>query len=632
MSATPSGKTDKVTVANLLDPRLEPDTVAPFAAVLGPVENTHYSLNASSVGNDSILINNIVTRGAGRGYLNTFELEVTARLTVEVALNEGATGSNIVYEPAQFMLNSFPLSRCAANIHVTLNGTGIDSQPQQYIRAKERYWSQERLDKSYANVCPAKKCWMASELPRNYMTGESQSLERDWFPYRRFDRALYTPYSSKNEDCILPGYHLRAQLTAGSPTATLTATYRWREPIFCTPFASRYDETWGKPIYGLTSLDIAYTLQGLQNMFNIMMTPLTSITSFNVDILDAVLRYQVLTTPPEFPIPTSITLPYRRMVPYATPVTLEMKPGSRNHFMSGVYTLNQVPNAIWVYVGPKLADLQTAPYDYYPGSVPAMGPGKSYSYNKLFAPIANISISCANTTRILANAQVEDLYRIAKTNGCEDSFTSWGRLSYSSYRSDMPDPAESVNPVYNPGAGSCLRLIPGVDIILPDQQLVPGANAKDMVFQVEGDWLTPPNMPDNYRDCALWLIMEYVGVLTITPGSCNVDLNPIAKDSFVATPLTSAEAVNATQSPSLGEMEGSGFWDKVLKGLKAIHSYAKKYKIPSKLAKYIPTVGEPISQALDMLGYGYRGVPMKRPRMSPSSVSGGKVMDLSDFT
>lgn len=631
MSATPSGKTDKVTVANLLDPRLEPDTVAPFAAVLGPMENTHYSLNASSVGNDSILINNIVTRGAGRGYLNTFELEVTARLTVQVDVVEGATANNITYTPRHFMLNSFPLSRCAANIHVTLNGTGIDSQPQQYIRAKERYWNQERLDRSYANVCPARKCWMASELPRNYMTGSGGDNTVDLYPYRRSERPAYTPFSSRNEDCILPGYHLRTVLSPSQTTATLTATYRWREPIFCTPFASRYDETWGKPIYGLTSLDIAYTLQGLQNMFTINMEPLTSITSFQVDILDATLRYQVLTTPPEFPIPSSITLPYRRMVPYATPVQLQLKPGSLNHFMSGVYTLNQVPNAIWVYVGPKLSDLQTAPPDVYLAPIPAQGSGKSYSYNKLFAPIANISINCANTTRILANAQVEDLYRIAKTNGCEDSFTSWGRLTYSHTVMDQADPAEDTHSVFHPGAGSCLRLIPGVDIILPDQQLVPGANAKDMVFQVEGDWYTPPNMPDNYRDCALWLIMEYVGVLTITPGSCNVDLNPIAKDSFVATPLTSAEAVNA-QSPSLGEMEGSGFWDNVLKGLKAIHSFAKKYKIPSKLAKYIPTVGEPISQALDMLGYGYRGVPMKRPRMSPSSVSGGKVMDLSDFT
>lgn len=632
MSATPSGKSTKVTVANLLDPRLEPDTVAPFAAVLGPVENTHYSLNASSVGNDSILINNIVTRGAGRGYLNTFELEVTARLTVQVAVDEGVADPNIYYKPEDFMLNSFPLSRCAANIHVTLNGTGIDSQPQQYIRAKERYWSQERLDRSYANVCPVKKCWMASERPRNYITGANAAGPMIGLPYRQNLTQAITPYASYNDDCRLFGSNLYVRLLSSVRTATLTATYRWREPIFCTPFASRYDETWGKPIYGLTSLDIAYTLQGLQNMFTINKHPLSTIESVQVDILDATLRYQVLTTPPEFPIPSSITLPYRRMVPYATPVQLQLRPGSLNHFMSGVYTLNQVPNAIWVYVGPKLSDLQTAPSDYYPNSDPAEGPGKSYSYNKLFAPIANISINCANTTRILANATVEDLYRIAKTNGCEDSFTSWGRLSYSRGGYNLPDPAESTIEGFNPGAGSCLRLIPGVDIILPDQQLVPGANAKDMVFQVEGDWITPPNMPDNYRDCALWLIMEYVGVLTITPGSCNVDLNPIAKDSFVATPLTSAEAVNG-QTASLNDMEGSGFWDNVLKGLKTIHAFAKKYKIPSKLAKYIPTVGEPLSQALDMLGYGRRGLPpMKRPRVFPSSVSGGKVMKLSDFT
>lgn len=632
MSATPSGKSTKVTVANLLDPRLEPDTVAPFAAVLGPMENTHYSLNASSVGNDSILINNIVTRGAGRGYLNTFELEVTARLTVQVAVDEGVESPNIYYYTNNFQLNSFPLSRCAANIHVTLNGTGIDSQPQQYIRAKERYWNQERLDRSYANVCPVKKCWMASERARNYLTGTVGQNSMSGFPYRKNLTEAFTPYGSQNDDCRLPGSNLYVRLQSSNRTATLTATYRWREPIFCTPFASRYDETWGKPIYGLTSLDIAYTLQGLQNMFTINKQPLSTIESVQVDILDATLRYQVLTTPPEFPIPSSITLPYRRMVPYATPVQLQVKPGSVNHFMSGVYTLNQVPNAIWVYVGPKLSDLQTAPSDYYPGSAPTEGPGKSYSYNKLFAPIANISINCANTTRILANATVEDLYRIAKTNGCEDSFSSWGRLSLNNSMYDLPDPAESTDLVFNPGAGSCLRLIPGVDIILPDQQLVPGANAKDMVFQVEGDWITPPNMPDNYRDCALWLIMEYVGVLTITPGSCNVDLNPIAKDSFVATPLTSAEAVNG-QTASLSDMEGSGFWDNVLKGLKTIHAFAKKYKIPSKLAKYIPTVGEPISQALDMLGYGRRGVPpMKRPRVFPSSVSGGKVMRLSDFT
>ena len=164
------------------------------------------------------------------------------------------------------------------------------------------------------------------------------------------------------------------------------------------------------------------------------------------------------------------------------------------------------------------------------------------------------------------------------------------------------------------GMGSVLRLIPGVDIILPDKQLIPGSNANNMVLQVEAEF-TFPRLPPEFSDIALWLLFEYVGVATVTPGQCEVTMNPLGSGAIAETaPL---QSTTATEPPST--TEGSGWLDTA----KDIFGKVKQSGLIGNLASMIPGVGAVAGPVLKTLGFGSGGV--KRGR------SGGAQMALGDF-
>ena len=227
-----------------------------------------------------------------------------------------------------------------------------------------------------------------------------------------------------------------------------------------------------------------------------------------------------------------------------------------------------------------------------------------WASNKLFGFLKHVSISMANTTQILNTADIPDLYRIAKMNGCQDSFRQWGIM-------DMVDPR--VTNENNPGEttyigpGSVLRLIPGQDIVLPDNDLIPGANANNMVFQCEATFDIPPHSKE-LGTYALWVLFEYVGMATIRVGSCDITMNPLGNGAVMAN----APIVSPTSEITEGEAAG-GFSLGALVGT-ALQT-ARNHKLVSRLLRTLAGKAE-------TAGYGIS--PMKRAR-------GGAVMGYGDF-
>lgn len=398
-------------------------------------------------------------------------------------------------------------------------------------------------------------------------------------------------------------------------------TVTWREPVFCSPFSSRYDATFGRPLYNITSMDLTFTLQNLGNMIRIQNVDYglkgftdggggdttinkgawnnrTYVKDYNINILSAQLCYQVMTIPPTITKPLSTLVPYRRFVPYITDfpqnpnsgATNEALPLSGGHIQlkSGVYTLNEIPTAIWVFCAPSKSRYQenaedcavgaaNTPITFAPNPTEqggtkhvALNTGEgNWDSNKLFGFMEHINITMANTTQILNTAEPVDLYRIAKYNGCEDSYLAWGVydacaqkpcetkvVSYSTIGSDTVDSATvgiAVPKRNYYGPGSVLRLIPGQDLIIPGEALIPGANAKNMVFQCEGNFYIPPHTLSQNR-YALWLLFEYVGVAAISPGQCEITMNPLGDGSIMDV----SPVMSGTSDESEGVLDDIG--------------------------------------------------------------------------
>ena len=248
----------------------------------------------------------------------------------------------------------------------------------------------------------------------------------------------------------------------------------------------------------------------------------------------------------------------------------------------------------------------------------------NWDTNRLFGFIKKINISMANTTQILATAEPHDLYRIAKANGCEDSYWSWAgddtvNPTYKSTYRMQEGGCTGTTPMCF-GAGSVLRLKPGVDLIVPDQPLIPGANANNMVFQCSAEFFVPPHSPNHSR-YALWLLFEYVGVAAISPGQCEITMNPLGSGEIMAV----SPVMSATSEATEGELEGSGFWDRV-KRAAGIAGQLADDGIISMILKRIPGA-QGASDWAKKHGFGEPSTKRSRGGSTPGgSCVGGAVM------
>lgn len=631
MSDTPS-----VSTVQVIDSRIEPQPEPVYANTIGPDQNQFYKIPASGISDTYITFNNLTTLGKDRAYLDTFEVEVTVEVSFEADPDLGA-----VSPPPHgfFMPVSFPFNSVCEQARVNINGGAFFNSPMATIRAKERYWDDEKLQKSFANHTPCQKPFLQDECCIAQNPASVALLEAGF--YNRYRTRMFggqTGFASRaNGPLTTTNFSIFGNYVSSATSSKKTLNLVWREPIFCSPFSSRYDATYGRPLYNITSIDLAFNLVDLRNMFLVLNK---NLTSYEVHIKEIQLCYQVLTV--TAPLNHSFTVvPYRRYVPYITDYPQNPVSGeaivSGLKITSGVYTLNEVPTAIWVFLAPNLSEYQRFEWD---GQGRALDDETAYctdhsrhTNNKLFGFMKHISITCGNTTQILNTATVYDLYRIAKANGCQDNFEDWSKANPFDHAMVVDTHSTTGNqwfhptpPVSVPGCGSVLRLIPGTDIVLPEQKLTPGANANNLVLQVEATF-DYYGLGDRPRNIALWLLFEYVGVASITPGNCVVTMNPLGNGAIMAAaPTISGTSSENEATPST--TEGSGWLDKIKSALGVANKLAKDTKIISSALKYIPGIGETASNFASQFGYGY-----KRPRLDDDgSMSGGAVMGLGDFT
>lgn len=675
-----------VKTTQVIDPRIEPQPDPVYQYVIGPTQNQFYHIPASSTSNSFISFNNLTTLGVDRAYLDTFEIEISAKITfhtnksaVTAASGDDANAFNtvknnlLIPKPDEWTFDSFPFNKCVDSARVNINGGTFFSEPLSYLRAKERYMDQRALSKCYENVCPTHRAFGQTEsgmvynqnysdtdaLALNYHTSASPAIPT------RYGKGVFN--SLLSEEGMSGGFNNDfIQVTNVSMSTTGDTVYQvqWREPVMVSPFSSRYDATFGRPLYNITSLDLAFNLQNLGNMIRLAnyrhvgdnsttlsddsaihnvaaIEKLLYVKSYDVEITHAELYYQVETLPSNLVKPMTTLVPYRRYVPYITKV--DQTPnfngtiGTPATVSSGVYTLNEIPTAIWLFVAPSKSEFQEnnmSPQNLVTTGATSVTQIPSWDTNKLFAYIKHVSIDMANTTQLLNTCAVHDLYRIAKANGCEDSFLSWSgsntQAAYypvknSTYQTSLTTMETPKTQWY--GAGSVLRLIPGVDLVVPDQALIPGANANNMVFKANVTYEYPPGL--NYKEWSLWILFEYVGVGAISPGQCEITMNPLGSGEIMAA----SPIVSATNENTEGTLGGAGFWDKVKKFLGIAHHVAKDNQLVSKLLRVAAdsgALGEKgskiagrVADTASKIGYGEPGC--KRTR-------GGAVMGLGDWT
>jgi len=638
-------KTTQVT-----DPRIEPQPDPVYTYVVGPTQNQFYTLNNSAMSDSYVAFNNLTTLGTDRAYLDTMELLITAEISFIDGRPANDDDNPFKMPPDSWTFDSFPFNKRCEQIRVNINGGSFFSEPLSYLKAKERYMDQRSLSRCYENICPIHRAYGQTESGKVY-TGKTSAkdaqclntpfsytvnggnvvdISSGWGVPTRYGIGMFNAMQSDQgldgafNNAIVETDQVETGLKTNYEGDTQKYTVTWREPICCSPFSSRYDATYGRPLYNITSLDLSFNLISLENMIRAANYRTEGnakgvLKEIKVHLKDVQLCYQVMTIPSTLNKPLTTLVPYRRFVPYVTagPSDTDISNGlavNDYEILSGTYTLNEIPTAIWVFCAPDKASYQTNVMDI--GGADAtnnVNYGGNFDSNKVFGFLKHISINMANTTQILDTAKVEDLYRIAKANGCEDSFLAWGR-----YKTVNPKGNGSSIGTYFHGPGSVLRLIPGVDLVVPDQALIPGANANNMVFQARAKFYIPPHSKQSQPKYSLWLLFEYVGVAAISPGQCEVTMNPLGSGEVMAV----SPVISGTTDATDGTLGGAGIWDRIRKALGVANHIAKDTGIVSKILKAInnPTA-QKMGEYLASKGYG---APAKKCK-------GGAVMGLGDW-
>lgn len=597
-----------VDVRTVADSRVVAEQGVVLNQYVGPLNWEHYRIPASGLSNTQVTFANLVTLGTNRIYDSNFEIEYT----LEVQLHQNTATMDETHIVNLLKMQPFPLHWVTDQLRININGAACMVRPQENLPQRMMYWRQRILDKT-CSYCPHTKCPMIYD-PYLYDFDDDQEFLNFQMKYgKSISRDMGTRLPCV--DFTWDGTTQKAKIVI-------------REPVLCPPFNQRLDNIYQAPLFNVTSIDLVYQLNNLKHMFaptyrvSMLGTPsVPTVTPFlsyflpssiqSINITSANLCFNVASMPPGMTVPPMLQLPYYDNVCYVTdcPVT----PGTTGNvtMTSGVYTLAQVPTAIYIFVSEN--------QQFRTGSAACAAGGGGVTvedYNWSLCPIRDINITMGNNTQLLNTTSEFDRYQMALANGLED--VTWEEFTRAviprSYATNLRDWDEGM------ANNKCiLRLIPGVDLLIPDKRLVGGMDAGQLVFQVQvsADVSSVPDAMQPYL--SLWIMFEYCGILTIEPVHAQIDMVPLKSEPPIGgiDTVTNSHADNATGGGEGTNPTGAGILDWIkgaYKGIKGLWN---------------SSLGKTVRGAADKFLDG--GMFMPTSKRGVRSATGGSIIGGGDF-
>ena len=606
-------------VRTIADPRVVDESGVVMNQYVGPLNWEHYKIPASGLSDSQITFANLVTLGTNRIYDSNFQVEYTIQvdLTDTMLAAHVSDGKYSTHDVGRLLkFNPFPLHWVTDQLRINVNGSACMSRPQESLLQRMMYWRQNVLDKT-CSFCPHTKAPMFGEYMKSFLTPEMENRMR--LNSQKYDRSVGKEYDTELP-CVRFHYNIDTHI----------AEITFREPVLCPPFNQRLDKIYQRPIFNVTSIDIVYQLNDIRKMLlplgitafsdashgvEVLTSYLMTLNEIHAHLTSAQLCFNVASMPPGMTVPPSMTMPYYDNVCYVTQAQAP-RPSESFEITSGVYTLAQVPTAIYIFAGANQMARGTI--------LPTIRePEGSTTYpntltESFFCPIKHINITMGNNTQLLNTTSEYDRYQMCIANGLEDC--SWEEFSRpylespatwywnGTARGTMTPYGSGGVPFYGAGGHGnrcCLRLIPGIDLLIPDRRLVGGMDADQMVFQVKMT-IDTSGIPYSYLPyLSLWIMFEYCGVLTIEPVHASIDMIPIKS----MPPLTQIDAVaDATADEASGGGEGTanpagaGIFDGIKRFFTKIPSYIAS--IPQKILDFARTPSWARDAAFGALGFG----------------------------
>jgi hypothetical protein len=285
-------------------------------------------------------------------------------------------------------------------------------------------------------------------------------------------------------------------------------------------------------------------------------------------------------------------------------------------FTSQTLQLNQIPDKLILYIRKQ---------------------GQTWYDADSYLPITGISIDFNNNSGLLSAARVEDLYRMSKDNGSNQSWNEWvgfqtatGILNGSDEGNGSTIPTNRTNPADGfftsiftvvPTVGSCLVLEFGKDIQLIEDFFAPGSLGN---FNIRVNLRYQNNNPSIQAGAAIEMVM-----ITMNSG---VFVCERGTSSTYTGILTRADVLEASEQDAytrsdVQRLVGGGFLDMLKSGVSKLAPLVKAVApmVMPHVKDYLGkkgSVGALANAGLGAMGYGHSGGGMSG---GVGGVSGGRL-------
>lgn len=449
---------------------------------------------------------------------------------------------------------AFPLAQTLVTLDAKLNGESINTSLNQYFNALIRYNNFTHDQDLDLSTSPS-------------MLDQYQEYA-DWQLYGSGRNPL--AFYGENPNQMPRGGFPGMTIVSNTPTSA-QIKLKIYEPLFLSPFYYQG----GRGLAGIRTMQVTFSFGDLKRIWSHSVAGNT-VTSLAVQVDAASLHFRYITPKILDKVPRNLVYPYNEvMIIQQSAPTIAA--GAQGVVSMNAINLSATPGTVYFCIRERDTDL-------------------SFTSSDSFARIDKVVLNWANNQGKLASANSEDLYQIAKRNGCNMNYAQW-----------------------NKHIGSVLAVRIGKDIGLDSLQ-APGLLSNPQL-SANFNFTNTGSRTINY---SLYAFVVYEGTLNINNGMVSKQIAMLNTSDIVATQNSNKQLVaKGPKNIYGGNIFGMSLFSDIKDVVKKVADTAKK------IGPDVVETGVDIAEKLGPHAMKLLGLGMKKKR--GAAISGGAVISRNDL-
>lgn len=417
---------------------------------------------------------------------------------------------------------AMPLHSVMNTLQLGLNNSKLTLNASEVIHEMMRYYGDER-DQEHLSLTPA------------YM---DQSQEYD--DLVNTNRNPLAQFGEKDSGVPKRGGFPYTAINNPVDGVQATVDAVLTEPLMISPLLWGPDES--KGLVRVQNMNVTINWDSdLSRMWSHAAGSGSVISSITVSLGQPSLLFKYITPPATMEIPKSIDYRYNEVEVYTTELNNPQASNSTYPMNSSNIQLNTVPSHLLVYVKERRSD-------------------RTYATTDSWQSIESLTMSFANRSGIFSGARKQELYRISRSNGMNQSWAEWSGESMFVESGSSELEKHGVAGVFVAKFGR--------DIPITDPSVTVGTPG---TFNLQLTVNVKNQNQERSINPALYVVPIYEGILTLADNQAIQQLAILSQEDV----LDAASKANDAAFDE-ADVEGGGFWRNVEKNFRSALPYIRK--------------------------------------------------------